>query len=68
MSDFLKRNKDYNEIFKDFNIIYHTPKNILTNHGENWITSILQLQDGRLASCGLMVQFLYIINKHLFQN
>ena len=47
-----KDNKDYNEIFKDFNIINHTPKNKLTNHGEKGINTILQLQDGRLASGG----------------
>ena len=47
-----KDNKDYNEIFKDFNIINQTPKNKLTNHGEKNIYTILQLQDGRLASGG----------------
>ena len=47
-----KDNKDYNEIFKDFNIINQTPKNKLTNHGEKYIYTILQLQDGRLASGG----------------
>ena len=47
-----KDNKDYNEIFKDFNIINHTPKYKLTNHGEKYIYTILQLQDGRLASGG----------------
>jgi len=47
-----KDNKDYNEIFKDFNIINHTPKNKLTNHGNKSIYTILQLQDGRLASGG----------------
>ena len=47
-----KNNKDYNEIFKDFNIINHTPKYKLTNHGEKDIYTILQLQDGRLASGG----------------
>ena len=47
-----KDNKDYNEIFKDFNIINHTPKYKLTNHGGKEIYTILQLQDGRLASGG----------------
>ena len=47
-----KDNKDYNEIFKDFNIINHTHKINLTNHGEKGINTILQLQDGRLASGG----------------
>ncbi len=47
-----KDNKDYNEIFKDFNIINQTHKNKLTNHGEKGINTILQLQDGRLASGG----------------
>jgi len=47
-----KDNKDYNEIFKDFNIINQTPKNKLTNHGNKPIYAILQLQDGRLASGG----------------
>ena len=43
---------NYNEIFKDFNIINLTPKYKLSNHGENPIYTILQLQDGRLASGG----------------
>ena len=43
---------DYNEIFKDFNIVNLTPKNKLTNHGEKAVSTILQLQDGRLASGG----------------
>ena len=47
-----KDNKDYNEIFKDFNIINHAHKINLTNHGEKGINTILQLQDGRLASGG----------------
>ena len=47
-----KDNKDYNEIFKDFNIINHTHKINLTNLGEKGINTILQLQDGRLASGG----------------
>ena len=45
-------NEDPNEIFKDFNIVNLTPKNILTDHGDKSINTILQLQDGRLASGG----------------
>ena len=41
---------DYNEIFKDFNIVNLTPKNKLT--GDKSVFTILQLQDGRLASGG----------------
>jgi len=47
-----KKTQNYNEIFKDFNIINHTPQNKLTNHGDNPIYTLLQLQDGRLASGG----------------
>ena len=47
-----KQNIDYNEIFKDFNIINHKSKNKLRSHGNNPIYTILQLQDGRLASGG----------------
>ena len=43
---------DYNKIFQDFNIINRTPKNKLTNQGNNSIYTIIQLQDGRLASGG----------------
>ena len=43
---------DYNKIFQDFNIANKTPKYRLTNHGNNCINTILQLQDGRLASGG----------------
>ena len=43
---------DYNKIFQDFNIINRTPQNKLTNHGNNAIYNIIQLQDGRLASGG----------------
>ena len=46
------KNIDYNKIFQDFNIVNHTPKNKLTNHGNNNIYTIIQLQDGRLASGG----------------
>ena len=45
-----KENIDYNEIFQDFNIINRTPRNKLTYHGNNSIYTIIQLQDGRLAS------------------
>ena len=41
-----------NKIFQDFNIANKTPKYKLTNHGNNCINTILQLQDGRLASGG----------------
>ena len=60
-----KNNKDYNEIFKDFNIINHTPKYKLTNHGEKIIYTILQLQDGRLASGGYDGSII-IYNKQTF--
>ena len=43
---------DHNKIFQDFNIVNKTPKYKLTNHGNNDINTILQLQDGRLASGG----------------
>jgi len=45
-----KKTQNYNEIFKDFNIINHTPQNKLTAHGDKPIYTLLQLQDGRLAS------------------
>ena len=45
-------NIDYNKIFQNFNIVNHTPKNILSNHGKKNINTIIQLQDGRLASGG----------------
>ena len=45
-------NNDYNQIFKDFNIVNLTPKYKLADHGNNAIYTILQLQDGRLASGG----------------
>ena len=41
-----------NENFKDFNISNHKLKNKLANHGNNYIGTIIQLQDGRLASGG----------------
>ena len=47
-----KENENLNEIFKDFNIVNLTPKDILTDHGNQSINTILQLQDGRLASGG----------------
>ena len=47
-----KKTQNYNEIFKDFNIINHTPQNKLTAHGDKPIYTLLQLQDGRLASGG----------------
>ena len=43
---------DNNKIFQDFNIVNRTPKNKLTYHGNNCIYTIIQLQDGRLASGG----------------
>ena len=46
------KNIDYNKIFQDFNIVNKTPKYKLTNHGNKVISTILQLQDGRLASGG----------------
>ena len=46
------KNIDYNKIFENFNIVNQTPKNKLTNHGNNSIYTIIQLQDGRLASGG----------------
>ena len=46
------KNIDYNKIFENFNIVNQTPKNKLTNHGNNAIYTIIQLQDGRLASGG----------------
>ena len=45
-----ENNKNLNKIFKDYNIATHTPKNKLTNHGNSSIYTIIQLQDGRLAS------------------
>ena len=45
-------NNDYNQIFKDFNIVNLTPKYKLADHGNKEIYTILQLQDGRLASGG----------------
>ena len=47
-----EENENPNEIFKDFNIVNLTPKNILTDHGEQSVNTIIQLQDGRLASGG----------------
>jgi WD40 repeat protein len=46
------KNIDYNKIFENFNIVNQTPKYKLTNHGNNYIFTIIQLQDGRLASGG----------------
>ena len=46
------KNIDYNKIFENFNIVTHTPKNKLTNHGNNAINAIIQLQNGKLASGG----------------
>ena len=51
-NQYFKKNMDYNLSFKDFNIINHVSKNKLSNHGEKAIYTILQLQDGRLASGG----------------
>ena len=51
-NQYFKKNMDYNLSFKDFNIINHASKNKLSNHGEKAIYTILQLQDGRLASGG----------------
>ena len=42
----------YSKIFKDFNIVYRTPSNKITSHGNKSIYTIIQLQDGRLASGG----------------
>ena len=47
-----EENDNPNEIFKDFNIVNLTPENILTDHGDKEVTTILELQDGRLASGG----------------
>ena len=51
-----KQNKDEsindNKISKDFNIVNHENKNKLSCHGNKAIYTILQLQDGRLASGG----------------
>ncbi len=47
-----EENENPNEIFKDFNIVNLTPKNILTDHGDTSVITIIQLQDGRLASGG----------------
>jgi len=46
------KDNDYNQIFKDFNIVNLTPKHKLSDHGNKEIYTILQLQDGRLASGG----------------
>ena len=46
------KNIDYNKIFENFNIVNQTPKYKLTNHGNNTIHTIIQLQDGRLVSGG----------------
>ena len=43
---------DNNKLFQDFNIVNRTPKNKLAYHGNNSIYTIIQLQDGRLASGG----------------
>ena len=43
---------DNNKIFHDFNIVNRTPKNKLAYHGNNYIFTIVQLQDGRLVSGG----------------
>jgi len=51
-NDNTNKENDYNQIFKDFNIVNLTPKHKLTNHGNKGIYTILQLQDGRLASGG----------------
>lgn len=47
-----KDNENPNEIFKDFNIVNLTPKKIIADHNDNPVITILQLQDGRLASAG----------------
>ena len=41
---------DYNEIFKNINIVNLTPKYKLSNNGKKAIYTIIQLQDGWLAS------------------
>jgi len=46
------KNIDYNKIFENFNIVTHTPKNKLANHGNNAINAIIQLKNGKLASGG----------------
>ena len=54
--EFEKQNKEKgindNKISKDFNIVNHEYKNKLSCHGNKTINTILQLQDGRLASGG----------------
>jgi hypothetical protein len=37
---------DYNEIFKNINIVNLTPKYKLSNNGKKAIYTIIQLQDG----------------------
>ena len=60
-------NIDYNKIFKNFNIINLTAKNKLTYHN-NYVYSIIQLQDRRLASAGedgsIKVMVDLAINEH----
>ena len=43
--------KGYDEIFSDFNIANHLPKKKLRAQTAIYFNTILQLQDGRLASC-----------------
>ena len=46
------KNLDYNKIFHGFNIINKTPKHKLTKYENSSFYTIIQLQDGRLASGG----------------
>ena len=57
---------DNNKIFQDFNIVNRTPKNKLTYHGNNCVCTIIQLQDGRLASGGY-VGSIIIYNQKTFE-
>ena len=57
--------KDYDEIFSDFNIANHLPKNKIRAPTGIHLTSILQLQDGRLASCSNF-GLINIYNKRTF--
>ena len=57
--------KDYDEIFCDFNIAYHLPKNKIRTSSGILFNTILQLQDGRLAS-GSNLGLINIYNKRTF--
>ena len=57
--------KDYDEIFCDFNIAYHLPKNKIRTSAGILFNTILQLQDGRLAS-GINLGLINIYNKRTF--